>query len=88
MHLIPLQCPMIWIDARKFHVRAQIGAALCTRETDTARSLWLDRYAVTWFDICYAYTDGKDEAGSFMAEDAVAVYCEATNCATFPEMDV
>lgn len=88
MAFVPLDRSVVGIYTCELHVFAEVVSAVHAEETRSAGYAWLDGHAVTGCESGYAGPALQDDAGGFVAEDAVTFYHERADSPVAPEVDV
>lgn len=86
--LVALQGAVVGVNTGELDVLAQVVAALLAEEALVAGHTGFDGDAVADLKVGDALAGLEDDAGGFVAEDAVAADDEGADAAGFPEVDV
>lgn len=79
---------MVWIDAGKLHIFAQIVVTFHTQEAFHTRYARLYGNSVTRLQVGHSFTALQHLSCRFMAQDVVTLNYKGTNSASLPKVDV
>lgn len=88
MNFVSLQRSIVRVDAGKLDPLAQIVLSRAAQEALFARHAWLDGDSVSGFYVGYPFTALDNDAGPFVAEDAVSLDNQRSDSTRLPEVHI
>jgi hypothetical protein len=88
MDFVSLQRTMVWVDASKLYILAEIVSSVRAEKALPAGYTRFHGDTITSFYVIHFAPDLNNDSCCFVSEYAVTVYNQTPNHSSFPEVDI